>query len=234
VDFRARLVATLRAVEPVLAEEGVLVLGSQVPNLLQPGSASTLVVSQDVDIGVPVGAHAAVKVRLRSVRDLTPSKDEPSVWVPRRPDLIEVNFIGFDPALTDLTETYVLEDPELPLMVFGPLSLVQQGARASIDGVSVPLPRPAGLALEKLITDRSGEKGARDLLVVAGLFEFMTPADVEELERAYRTLPSDLRHAARSNLTVLSLMAPHAGMPDPRPRRAMIAALLDRLEQGES
>jgi hypothetical protein len=39
VDFRSRLIATLRAVRPVLDEPGVLVLGSEVPNLLQEGAA---------------------------------------------------------------------------------------------------------------------------------------------------------------------------------------------------
>jgi hypothetical protein len=46
VTFRERLVATIRAARPVLETEGVLVVGSEVPNLLEPGAASTLVVSQ--------------------------------------------------------------------------------------------------------------------------------------------------------------------------------------------
>ena len=33
---------------------GVLIVGSEVPNLLQPHAASTLVVSQDVDVALPV------------------------------------------------------------------------------------------------------------------------------------------------------------------------------------
>lgn len=65
------------------------------------------------------------------------------------------------------------------------------------------------------------------LLVTAG------PADLEELAQAYRGLRSELRHAVRSNLTILSLLGPRGGMPDPRPRRADVAALLRRLETGD-
>jgi hypothetical protein len=227
------LIATLRAVEPVLREEGVLVLGSEVPNLLQPDAKSTLVVSQDVDIGVPVAAHAAVKARLKEVHELYASPEEPSVWIPSRRDLIEVNFIGMDPTKNDVGETYVLDDVELPLMVFGPLSLIRPGKRAMIEGISVPLPRPAGLALEKLITDRSAEKGARDLLIVAGLFEVMASRDIDELDVAYRGLSAEQRHVVRSNLTILSLMAPHKDMPDPRAQRARVAELLARFEEEE-
>jgi hypothetical protein len=64
MDFRSRLLATLRRVAPLFEVPGVMVVGSEVPNLLQPGVAATLVVSQDVDIGVPVARHAAVKARL--------------------------------------------------------------------------------------------------------------------------------------------------------------------------
>ena len=39
------------------------------------------------------------------------------------------------------------------LMVFGPLGFVRRGLMADVDGLSVPLPRPAGLALEQLVTD---------------------------------------------------------------------------------
>jgi len=100
------------------------VVGSEVPNLLEPGAAATLVVSQDLDIGVPVDRHAALKARLAELR----------------------------------------------------------------------LPRPAGLLLEKLV---------------------------------------ELRHVVRSNLTILSLLGPRAGMPDPGPRRADVVALLHRLEAGD-
>ena len=54
--------------------------------------------------------------------------------------------------------------------------------------------------------------------------------DVDELDAAYRTLPAEISHAVRSNLTLLSLLEPRAGMPDPRPWRADIATLLRRLE----
>lgn len=81
--FRERLLATLRAVEAILDVEGVLVAGSEVPNLLQIDAASTLVVSQDVDLAIPVGVHGEVKARLDRITRLSPSTDEPSVWVPR-------------------------------------------------------------------------------------------------------------------------------------------------------
>jgi methyl coenzyme M reductase subunit D len=45
VTFRDRLLATLRAVEPILEVPGVLVAGSEVPNLLEAGAAATLVVA---------------------------------------------------------------------------------------------------------------------------------------------------------------------------------------------
>jgi hypothetical protein len=234
MEFRGRLLATLRAARPVLEEAGVLVLGSEVPNLLQPGAASTLVVSQDVDIGVPVAAHARVKARLREIRGLVPSLEEPSVWLPEDDELVELNFIGFDPTQRETAETYVLEDPELPLMVFGPLSLVRPGARLEIEpGWVVPLPRPSGLMLEKLLTDRSGIKGDRDLLVVLALMTLTGDDDLRDLEAAYRALAPDLRYAVQSNLTLLSLLQPHTGMPDPRPHRAQIAALFRRLEAAE-
>jgi hypothetical protein len=229
--FRDRLVATIRAARPVL-EAGVLVIGSEVPNLLEPGAAATLIVSQDLDIGVPVDRHAAVKARLGGLREFQPSADEPSVWTPRSPELLELNFVGMDPA-QDPAEAYVLEDDRLPLLVFGALSLVSPGAEIEIEGTRVPLPRPAGLLLEKLITDRTGEKGERDLLVALGLLATARPADVDELDQAYRRLRSELRHAVRSNLTILSLLGPREGMPDPRLRRADVAALLRRLEAGD-
>ena len=63
LEFRTRLLRTLHAIEPILREEGVLVAGSEVPNLLEPGAGATLVVSQDVDIVVPIEHHAAVKAK---------------------------------------------------------------------------------------------------------------------------------------------------------------------------
>jgi hypothetical protein len=233
VDFRSRLLQTLRAVRPVLEEPGVLVVGSEVPNLLEPDAASTLVVSQDVDLGVEIGAHAAVKRRLRELERLRPSPEEPSVWISDDPALIEVNFLGIDRSVRDVAETYVLEDAELPLMVFGPLSLVQPGERVVVADLTIPVPRVAGMLLEKLVTDRTGDKGERDLLVVAGLLHAARDADLHELETAYREQLPEIRYAVRSNLTVLSLLEPRHAMPDPRPHRAAIAALLGRLERHE-
>jgi len=232
VAFRDRLVATIRAARPVLEPRGVLVVGSEVPNLLEPGAAATLVVSQDLDVGVPVAIHGAVKQRLGQLHGFEPSPDEPSVWTPRSPELLELNFVGMDPA-QDPAEAYVLEDDRLPLMVFGPLSLVAPGPEIDIEGTRVPLPRPAGLFLEKLVTDRTGEKGERDLLVALGLLSVAGPGDLDEIDETYRRLRPELRHALRSNLTILSLLGPRAGMPDPRPRRADVAALLRRLEAGD-
>lgn len=230
--FRDRLLATIHAARPVLEVPGVLVVGSEVPNLLEAGAAATLVVSQDLDIGVPVDRHPAVKARLDDLRGLRPSSDEPSVWVPGSPDLLEVNFVGMDPA-QDPAEAYALEDDRLPLLVFGTLSLVSPGAEIDIEGTRVRVPRPAGLILEKLVTDRTGEKGERDLLVALGLLTTATPADLDELELAYGRLRPELRYAVRVNLTILSLLAPRAGMPDPRPLRWDVAALLRRLEARE-
>ena len=233
VAFRDRLVATIRAARPVLEFPGVLVVGSEVPNLLEPGAAATLVVSQDLDVGVPVDRHAALKERLGDLREFEPSPDEPSVWTPRSPDLLEMNFVGMDPA-QDPAEAYVLEDNRLPLLVFGALSLVSAGAEIDVEGTRVVLPRPAGLLVEKLVTDRTGVKGERDLLVALAVLATAGPGDLEELAEVYSRLRPELRHAVRSNLTILSLLEPRPGMPDPRPRRAEIAALLRRLEAGEA
>jgi hypothetical protein len=43
-----------------------------------------------------------------------------------------------------------------------------------------------------------------------------------------------MRYAVRSNLTLLSLLEPVAGMPDPRPHRRTIADLLRRVEAKEA
>jgi hypothetical protein len=231
VTFRERLLATLRAVEPILEVRGVLVAGSEVPNLLEADAASTLVVSQDVDLAVPVAVHEDVKARLDQITRLVPSPDEPSVWVPRADatELIEVNFIGLDPAIVEPSDTYEKQDDRLPLMVFGPLSLLTAGSVVEIDDLRIPLPQPAGLALEKLVSDRTGDKGDRDLLVVAGLLAIMTPADLYQLECGYLGLSAELRHQVRSNLSILSLLDVRPGMPDPRPRRPVVDALLHRL-----
>ena len=233
MDFRSCLLRTLRAVRPILGEPGVLVAGSEVPNLLEPGAASTLVVSRDLDIAVPVERHGAVKAWLRQLQGFKRAPEEPSVWLPLRPDLLEVNFIGMDSGSERAGETYVLEDSELPLLVFAGLSLLRPGKPLNIEGFGVPLPRPAGLLIEKLLTDRSGEKGDRDLLVALALLLVSEPADLEELEAIYPSLSAEQRFAVRSGLSVLSLMQPRAGMPDPAPHRARLARLMARLESVE-
>jgi hypothetical protein len=234
VTFRDRLLETLRAVESVLQVEGVMVIGSEVPNLLQAEAASTLVVSQDVDIGVPVSRLAEVKRCVAGLAAFRPAAEEPSVRVPVDPRLIEVNFLGIDPAITRAAETYVLEDPELPLLVFGTLSHLRPAPPAEIAGVRMVLPRPAGLVLEKLLTDRSGVKGERDLLVALALLMIADSGDLDELTRQYRGLSAELRYTVRANLALLSLLRPVAGMPDPRPERARIAVLLQRLDREEA
>jgi hypothetical protein len=128
----------------------------------------------------------------------------------------------------------VLEDSELPLLVFGHLSLLRPGRSVSIDDLNIPLPRPAGLILEKLLTDRSGEKGDRDLLVVLGLALVSQPSDFDELDVGYRGLAPDLRYIVRSNLTLLSLLEPRKAMPDPTAHRNLVAELLARLERTEA
>ena len=231
--FRDRLIATIRAARPALESPGVLVVGSEVPNLLEKDAAATLVVSQDLDIGVPVDRHAALKERLGDLHDFQPSTDEPSVWTPRAAELLELNFIGMDPS-QDPAEAYVFADDRLPLLVFGALSLVSRGAEIEIGGTRLALPRPAGMLLEKLVTDRTGEKGERDLLVALGVLATSAPEDLDEVEALYGRLRPELRHAVRSNLTILSLLAPRPGMPDPQPRRADVAALLRRFEASET
>jgi hypothetical protein len=231
VTFRDRLLDTLRAIQPVLDVEGVLVVGSEVPNLLQHEAQSTLVVSEDVDVGVPVACHAEVKRRLQQIRALRPSEAEPSVWVPRDPHLIEVNFVGIDPAASLSEPAYVLEDDSFPLLVFAYLSFLLPARVIEVDGVRVPLPRPAGLMLEKLVTERTGDKGDRDLLVVLGLLMTASEADIDELVGEVGALPGELRQSVLSNLTVLSLMSPHRDMPDPLAHRRLVAELIDRVER---
>lgn len=231
--FRDRLLATLRAIAPLFEEPGVMIGGSEVPNLLEPGAASTLVVSQDVDVVVPVERHAAVKRRLHELEHLRPSAEEPSVWVPATPELLEVNFIGRDAKTRDAGDTYLFEDPELPLLVFGLLSLLVPGEPVRVGGMSVPVPKPAGLLLEKLLTERSGEKGDRDLLVALGLLLVAGERDLDELESLQRALPAEQRRAVLSGLATLSLIGRRAEMPDPESHRPRVAALRARLERRE-
>ncbi len=229
--FRDQLLATLRAIQPVLDVEGVMVVGSEIPNLLQPGAASTLVISKDVDVGVPVSEHGLVCAALDGVEGLEPSAHEPSVWLPADDRLIEVNFVGLDPAISSPAQTYVFEDERLPLLVFGPLSRLRPGERRTVEGVRIPLPRVADLIVEKLITDRSGRKGDRDLLVVAGLLAIGGRGELDELVKVARGLEDEELDALRSGLTTLSLLPAMAGMPDPSEQRGLIGALLDRLDE---
>ena len=233
VAFRDRLLATVEAMAPVLAIEGVLVAGSEVPNLAQHDLASTLVVSEDLDLAIPIDRHAEVKAALGRVQHFRPSPHEPSVWLPLDETLIEVNFIGVDRANRDPTSLSVLEDSELPLMVFGALSLLVPGRVVEIGEARARLPRPAGLVLEKLLTERSGLKGERDLLVALAMLAVSEPEDLDEVVRRERSLPASLRAEIRRNLTVLALAGPTPGMPDPRTMRDRVAALASRLETGE-
>jgi hypothetical protein len=115
-------------------------------------------------------------------------------------------------------------------MVFGPLSLLEPGPRVDVGGVVAPMPALAGMVLEKLLTDRTGEKGDRDLLVVAGLLSLASEDDMARVIERHRSLPPEARHAVRANLSTLSLLPARAQMPDPLPVRARIAALLAELE----
>jgi hypothetical protein len=230
VTFRDKLIGTLRLLRPILEEPGVLIVGSEVPNLLQPDAASTLVVSQDVDIGVPVSRVKAIKTRLQEIEGLSPSPDEPSVYVPTSQLLIEANFLGLDSRIREPGETYVLEDADLPLMVFGPLGLLRSGPVVDVDGLRIPLPRLADLMVEKLLTDRTGEKGVRDLLVVAGMLASTGIDDLNELVVVARGLSAESRHAVCSSLTLLSLLDTSPGMPDPSPYRHQVTQLLARIE----
>jgi hypothetical protein len=231
MDFRTRLLRTLRAVAPILDQPGILVAGSEVPNLLEPDARSTLVVSKNVDIAVPIDCHAAVKKRLHEVRGLARSAEEPSVWLPTEAGLLEVNFIGWDAHGTRTGETYVFEDDELPLLVFGQLSLLRPGKTLKVEDLSIPLPRPAGLIIEKLLTDRSGEKGDRDLLVALALLLVSEAHDLTEIEATYQGLSPELRYTVRSGLSTLSLLEPRLSMPDPTLHRILVAELLERLEK---
>ena len=75
------------------------------------------------------------------------SEEKPSVWLPLDAELLEVNYIGMQ-TRDEPAETYVLEDSELPLLVFAHLSLLRPGKPLDIEGLAVPVPRPAGLLLE--------------------------------------------------------------------------------------
>ena len=229
--FRDRLVATLRAIEPILQVDGVMIVGSEVPNLLEAGAAATLVISQDVDVLVPLASHDAVRAKLATLRGLRPSAEEPSVWLPATEAMLEVNFLGQDPSLLDPTESYPFADEVLPLMVFGGLSGLRIGQLLDVDGVRVPVPKVSGLLIEKLVTDRTGLKGDRDLLVALGLLLLSGEADLAEARALFERLPTEARHTVRMNIEVLALLPPSPGVPDPTPHRARVAALLASLPE---
>jgi hypothetical protein len=230
--FRERLMNTLRATAPVLSEDGVMVAGSEVPNIISV-DRTILVVSQDVDIAVPVSRHARVKHRIREITGFTRSTEEPTVLVPNSDDYIEVNFIGIGDDRTDDAATYVFEDDEFPLLVFANLSHLRPGPPVDIGGFEVPVPRTSGLLIEKLLTDRSGEKGDRDLLVALALLILSRTADIDEFVDEYLGCADEERYSVRSGLAALSLIEPRIHMPDPEPYRARIAELLTRLERVE-
>ena len=230
--FREKLVATLRAVGPLFEEDGVLVVGSEVPNLLEPDAASTLVVSQAVDLGIDVRHHAQIKLRLRELVGFAPSPAEPSVWIPTQPGMLEVNFVGIDSSLADPTDAYPFEDDLLPLLVFGGLSFTLPPKWGIVDGLRIPTSNPGGLLLEKLLTERTGEKGDRDLLVVVGLLHTTTAAELDDFVSLFLGLTREHQASVRSNLTLTSLMPGLPGMPDPGSMRERVARLLERLNAG--
>ena len=57
------------------------------------------------------------------------------------------------------------------------------------------------------------------------------PNLLDLLVRSHRRLSAELRHQVRSNLSILSLLGLRPGMPDPRPQRSTIDALLEHLRE---
>jgi hypothetical protein len=152
--------------------------------------------------------------------------------LPDDPQRLEINFIGRDPSMRETADSYVLEDTRLPLLVFGLLGFLRQGTTIEASGVRATLPRPAGLLVEKLLTERAGLKGERDLLVALGLLIQCHKIDLTEVTKIFQQLPADARTMLLGNLAVLSLMHPLPGMPDPTRGRAAVEALLTRLQAG--
>ena len=233
MDFRSRLLKTLKAVVSIIEIPDILIGGSEVPNLIQPAVACNLVVSEDIDIVVPVPRHGTVKERIPELTMFRQSADEPSVLEPIDASLLEVNFIGLDRREEYSDETYILEDEDLPMIIFSRLSLLQPGEPVIVDGLRLPVPQPAGLLAEKLLTDRSGVKGDRDLLVALALLLVCDPEDLREFEKTYQSLSQEDKYAIRSGLSTLSLLESIPDMPDPTPHRALIAGLLKRVENTE-
>ena len=201
------------------------------PNLLEPNAAATLVVSQDVDLVIPVTAHHEVRDALAGVAGYKASAEEPSVWLPDDPERLEINFIGRDPRVHETSDSYVLDDSKLPLLVFGLLSLLEEGTTVDTAGVRVRVPRPAGLMVEKLLTERAGLKGERDLLVAMGLLMQCNEFDFREVGTLFEALSPDARNMLLANLMLLSLMHPVPHMPDPSRGRDEVRSLIARLEK---
>jgi hypothetical protein len=59
----------------------------------------------------------------------------------------------------------------------------------------------------------------------------MSETDVAHVTALIRSLTPELRHAVRSNLTILSLLGSRPAMPDPRLVRDAVARLLRELEE---
>jgi hypothetical protein len=86
------------------------------------------------------------------------------------------------------------------------------------------------LLLEKLLTERSGLKGERDLLVALGLLMVSDDADLQEAVKIFSGLTSEQRGTVLGGLAVLSLMKPLPEMPDPSAAREQVVRLIERLE----
>ena len=116
-------------------------------------------------------------------------------------------------------------------MVFGTLALVTPGAEVEAGGHAGPVASSRGADARETDWRSDRRKGDRDLLVALGLLSLMGPDDLDEFVVQVRRLRPELRHAVHSNLTILSLLEPRAGMPDPTHQRREVSALLGRLER---
>jgi hypothetical protein len=85
-----------------------------------------------------------------------------------------------------------------------------------IDGLRIPLPQPAGLALEKLVSIVLARRAIATCSWLPACLRTWNPA-------------SSTSWCNRSNLSILSLLGVRPGMPDPRPQRSTIDPLLERL-----
>ncbi len=220
------LLETVKAARSLIEIPDVLVVGSQVPNLMQPTGSDLLVVSRDLDLAVTRQAIPDVKACLPTLTHFAPSSSEPAVLLPKSGNLLEVNLLGLD---RDCERSYIREDPDLPLVFFGSLSLLKTGPRLVIAGVTVQLPECASLLLEKLATERSGRKGDRDLLVAAGLLGLMRQPEIDRFELLATCADEELRYHIVSNLAILSMLPDVEGMPSAAARRQEISDLVRRL-----